>query len=62
MAEHADTQSLLRLVTWLSPAFPVGSFSYSGGLEQAIHDRLVTGADDLRLWCETLLDHSYNFV
>ncbi len=57
MAENADTQSLLRLVTWLSPAFPVGSFSYSGGLEQAIHDGLVTGADDLRLWCETLLDH-----
>ncbi|PLU08014.1 urease accessory protein UreF [Sinorhizobium medicae] len=56
MAEHADTQALLRLVTWLSPAFPVGSFSYSGGLEQAIHQGLVTSADDLRLWCETLLE------
>ena len=25
--------ALYRLMTWLSPAYPVGSFSYSGGLE-----------------------------
>ncbi|WP_331374974.1 urease accessory protein UreF [Sinorhizobium chiapasense] len=55
MADQADTQALLRLVTWLSPAFPVGSFAYSGGLEQAVHDGLVTGAEELRLWLETLL-------
>ncbi|MBP2236661.1 urease accessory protein [Sinorhizobium kostiense] len=55
MAEHADTQALVRLVTWLSPAFPVGSFSYSGGLEQAVHDGLVANAGDLRLWLDTLM-------
>ncbi|MCA1444387.1 urease accessory protein UreF [Ensifer sp. IC4062] len=55
MADHADTQALLRLVTWLSPAFPVGSFAYSGGLEQAVDDGLVTSAEELRLWLETLL-------
>lgn len=55
MAEHADTQALTRLLTWLSPAFPVGSFSYSGGLEQAVHDGLVRNAEDLRLWLETLM-------
>ena len=55
MAEHADTRALLRLVTWLSPAFPVGSFSYSGGLEQAVQDGLVRNAGDLQLWLETLL-------
>ncbi len=57
MAEDAATQALLRLVTWLSPAFPVGSFSYSGGLEQAVHDGLVTSADELRLWLETLVSN-----
>ncbi|OAP43366.1 urease accessory protein UreF [Sinorhizobium glycinis] len=57
MAEEAATQALLRLVTWLSPAFPVGSFSYSGGLEQAVHDGLVANANDLRLWFETLVNH-----
>lgn len=55
MADQADTQALLRLVTWLSPVFPVGSFAYSGGLEQAVADGLVTRAADLRLWLETLL-------
>ncbi|WP_026186835.1 urease accessory protein UreF [Ensifer sp. BR816] len=57
MTEGAATQALLRLVTWLSPAFPVGAFSYSGGLEQAVHDGLVANADDLRLWLETLVNH-----
>jgi len=37
--------SLLRLHSWLSPAFPTGSYSYSHGIEWAveaghIHDRL----------------------
>jgi urease accessory protein len=50
-----DGQSLLRLMTWLSPAFPVGAFAYSGGLERAVHDGLVRDADELALWLETLL-------
>ncbi|HTO31709.1 MAG TPA: urease accessory protein UreF [Pararhizobium sp.] len=57
MTERADTQGLLRLVTWLSPAFPVGAFSYSGGLEQAVHDGLVTDADGLFDWLEALIRH-----
>src|SRR6516165_3980933 len=37
-------QALLRLQSWLSPAFPTGAYSYSHGLEWAveagdIHDR-----------------------
>ena len=31
-----DTQSLLLLLNWMSPAFPTGSFAYSHGLEWAI--------------------------
>ena len=50
-----DGQSLIRLMTWLSPAFPVGGFAYSGGLERAVHDRLVQDADDLHAWLETLV-------
>ncbi len=57
MAERLDTQALLRLVTWMSPAFPVGAFSYSSGLEQAVHDRLATDAVELRSWLETVLCH-----
>lgn len=57
MTDHADTKALLRLVTWLSPAFPVGAFSYSGGLEQAVHDGLVTDAPGLLRWLQTLIEH-----
>ncbi|MCO5732104.1 urease accessory protein UreF [Rhizobium sp. SSA_523] len=52
-----ETQSLLRLMAWLSPAFPVGGFAYSGGLEGAVHDRLVADAAGLKAWFTILLGH-----
>ncbi len=57
MAGPGDTSALpvLRLLAWLSPAFPVGSFSYSHGLERAVHDGLVADAADLREWIEQLV-------
>ncbi|MGE7367857.1 urease accessory protein UreF [Neorhizobium sp. NPDC001467] len=54
---HLDTQGLLRLMAWLSPAFPVGGFAWSGGLERAVHDRLVTDAASLSRWTTTVLRH-----
>lgn len=45
----------IRLATLFSPAFPVGSFAWSQGLERAVADGLVHGADSLRNWLETLL-------
>jgi urease accessory protein len=50
-----DAHALLRLLTWLSPAFPVGSFAYSGGLERAVHDQLVRDAGDVETWIATML-------
>lgn len=50
-----DALSLLRLMTWLSPAFPVGAFSYSHGLEQAVHDRIVVTRHDLAEWIADLV-------
>lgn len=47
--------ALLRLMAWLSPAFPVGSFSYSHGLERAAHDGLLRDAADLEDWLGQLL-------
>ncbi|MFD1745746.1 urease accessory protein UreF [Rhizobium helianthi] len=57
MQSASSTQSLLRLMAWLSPAFPVGGFAYSSGLERAVHDRLVTDAHTLKAWLSTLLCH-----
>lgn len=53
----ADTVALVRLMTWLSPAFPVGAFSYSSGLEQAVADGDVGDAQTLRGWLLSLLAH-----
>jgi len=50
-----DFQSLIRLQTWLSPAFPTGAFSYSHGLEQAIASQLVYDQDSLTNWLLSLL-------
>ena len=52
-----ETVALARLMTWLSPAFPVGAFAYSHGLERAIHDGLIRRRSDLIEWLEILLEH-----
>ncbi|MCC5969686.1 MAG: urease accessory protein UreF [Pararhodobacter sp.] len=46
---------LLTLTQWLSPGFPTGAFAYSHGLEQVIHDGVVTDAPSLELWLADVL-------
>lgn len=57
VTDNRDLQALLRLMAWLSPAFPVGSFAYSGGLERAVHDGLVGDGIGLKDWIEALIRH-----
>ena len=45
----------LLLQIWLSPAFPVGAFAYSHGLELAAERGLVTDRDTLAAWILVLL-------
>lgn len=52
-----DAEKLLRLQTLLSPAFPIGAFSYSHGLEQAIADGAVADRLSVADWLEALLQH-----
>ncbi|MBK8086359.1 MAG: urease accessory protein UreF [Devosia sp.] len=47
--------ALQKLITWLSPAFPVGAFAWSAGLETAIADRRVTDSERLLNWIEGAL-------
>ncbi|RUU80650.1 MAG: urease accessory protein UreF [Mesorhizobium sp.] len=56
MTDQPSNIALLRLMAWLSPAFPVGGFSYSHGLERAAHDGLVADAESLADWLETLVE------
>ena len=55
MAEGASPATLVRLMSWLSPAFPVGAFAYSHGIERAIHDGLVRDRATLVEWLADLL-------
>lgn len=48
---------LLTLAQWLSPAFPVGAFSYSHGLEAAFHAGWIADAASLQDWLAALLTH-----
>ncbi|MDP1702841.1 MAG: urease accessory protein UreF [Aestuariivirga sp.] len=57
MAITTEPQQLLRLLAFMSPAFPVGGFAYSHGLERAIDDGTVRSADAVREWIESLLVH-----
>jgi urease accessory protein len=57
MGGTVDTKALLRLMAWLSPAFPIGGFAWSGGLERAVADGLVSNARDLEDWLSSVLKH-----
>lgn len=52
----AGSAALLRLMAWLSPAFPVGGFSYSHGIERAVDDGLIASAKDLSDWLGALAE------
>ena len=51
-----DTK-LQRLLAWLSPAFPVGAYTYSHALEAAVEAGVVGSADDLAHWLDAVLRH-----
>lgn len=51
-----EAVAIARLMTWLSPAFPVGAFAYSHGLESAIHDGLIRDRQNLLEWLGALLE------
>ena len=44
--------ALLRLQSWLSPAFPTGSYSYSHGLEWAVEAGWIDDRESLVDWLE----------
>jgi urease accessory protein len=51
----ADPQALLRLLQLASPSLPVGAYSYSEGLEYAVHAGWVRNACELREWLHDAL-------
>lgn len=49
--------ALQKLLIWLSPAFPVGAFAWSAGLETAILEGRTTGSASVQNWIEGALVH-----
>ena len=52
---EAEAAALYRLMTWLSPSFPVGGFSYSSGIEWAVEAGDITDATSLKDWLAAML-------
>ncbi len=47
-------EALYRLMIWLSPAYPVGAFAYSGGIEWAVETGDIHNVETLRDWLDAL--------
>jgi urease accessory protein len=46
---------LYRLLAWLSPAYPIGAFSYSHGVETAVEEGFIKDRVGLVAWLESVL-------
>jgi Urease accessory protein UreF len=57
MSIHIDIHDLIKLQAWFSPAFPIGAFSYSHGLEWVIETGEVRSERTLMGWIEGVLRH-----
>jgi urease accessory protein len=55
--DGTEPPTLARLMIWLSPAYPVGGFSYSHGLEWTVEAGKVRDAATLGDWIEDILRH-----
>lgn len=51
------SEPVLTLTQWFSPAYPVGAFAYSHGLEWAVESGQVTDNKSLQTWLATILQH-----
>src|SRR4029434_7594179 len=49
-AGNLNAFALYRLMAWLSPAYPIGAFSYSSGIEWAVEAGDITDAATLERW------------
>jgi urease accessory protein len=60
LTEH-EAAALYRLMTWLSPAFPVGGFSYSSGIEWAVEAGDIADTATLGDWLDAMLGDGSGF-
>jgi urease accessory protein len=51
----SDAAALYRLMAWLSPAYPIGAFTYSSGIEWAVEAGDITDATTLQRWLTAMI-------
>ncbi len=57
----SESSALYRLMAWLSPAYPVGAFSYSSGIEWAVESGDIADAETLRGWLAAMMVNGSGF-
>jgi len=55
LTDALEAAALFRLMTWLSPSYPVGAFSYSSGIEWAVEAGDVTDLATLQAWLAAMV-------
>ena len=53
MTDHA---ALYKLLAWLSPAYPVGAYTYSHGLDNAVDTGRIANAGDTYAWIADIIE------
>ena len=61
MTDAPGAPALYRLMAWLSPAYPVGAFSYSGGIEWAVESGDIKDAETLKRWLAVVIGEGGGF-
>ena len=60
-AAKLGSAALYRLMTWLSPTYPTGAFSYSAGIEWAVEAGDICDAATLRAWLAVMIGEGFAF-
>jgi urease accessory protein len=56
-----EAAALYRLMAWLSPAYPIGAFSYSSGIEWAVEAGEISDAMSLKRWLTVMIAEGGGF-
>ncbi len=60
-AGDLNGSALYRLMAWLSPAYPIGAFSYSSGIEWAVEAGDITDAASFQDWLGVMIADGSGF-
>ena len=60
-SDALSASALYRLMAWLSPAYPIGAFSYSSGIEWAVEAGDIVDAATLERWLAVVIADGSGF-